>query len=271
MSSPAKSHGFTLLCQSDRAGREERVAHQVALLDDIPLCRAALAELERHSTALASGETVPVGSVEFVRRAMALAGIAEPESLSYPHVLKPYLRRQLERIPAGLVMGHWFVKPTVTKAFTGFVFDTFESPDHLSCHDRAQYDAFMAVDPRSPVWVSETVSWASEVRYYVLDGEILGEGRYDDGPDDVLLPEAAVVQEMVSRFSASPGAPVAFALDAGRLQDGSTALVEVNDMWAVGFYSGTLTEREYVRMLHRRWAQLTGGRRSGAGAGHARA
>ena len=261
---------FTLLCQNDRAGREERVARQVAMIDDIPLHEAALAALDRYTADLASGTQVPVGSVEFVRRAMAFAGIAEPDNLSYPQVLQPYLRRSVEQREAGTVVGHWFVKPVSTKAFTGFVFDTLDHPDHLSGHDRAQLNAFLALDPRSPVWVSEPVLWASEVRYYVLEGELLGEGRYDDGPDDALLPDAAVVREMVSRFSASPGAPVAFALDAGRLEDGCTALIEVNDAWAVGFYSGTLSERLYVRMLWRRWAQLAGERLSGEGTDHAK-
>ena len=187
---------------------------------------------------------------------MTFTGIAEPENLSYPRVLQPYLHRSVEQRDAGTVLGLWFVKPVDTKAFTGFVFDTLDNPDHLSCRDRAQYNAFLALDPRSRVWVSEPVSWVSEVRYYVLDGEILGEGRYDDGPDDAPLPDPAVVQEMASRFSASRGAPVAFALDVGVLEDGSTALVEVNDAWALGFYSGTLAPRQYVQMLWRRWQQL---------------
>lgn len=248
--------GLTLLCQSDRVGREERIAHQVALLEDIPLRRARLAELGSFAAALTAGTVVPVGSVEFVRRAMVLAGIAEPENLSYPPALRPYLHRRVEQREVGSVLGKWFVKPVLTKSFTGFVFDTLDNPDHLSCHDRLQLSAFLALDPRTPVWVSEPVSWTSEVRYYVLEGEIHGEGRYDDGPEDAPLADVAVVREMVSRYSASAGAPVAFAIDVGRLEDGSTALVEVNDMWAVGYYSGTLSERAYVRMLHRRWAQL---------------
>ncbi len=253
MSGQAKSRDFSLLCQSDRAGREERVAHQVAMLGDIPLRRAARAELDQCAADLASGAFVPVGSVEFVRRAMTFTGIAEPENLSYPRVLQPYLHRSVEQRDAGTVLGLWFVKPVDTKAFTGFVFDTLDNPDHLSCHDRAQYNAFLALDPRSRVWVSEPVSWVSEVRYYVLDGEILGEGRYDDGPDEAPLPDPAVVREMASRFSARPGAPVAFALDVGALGCGATALVEVNDAWALGFYSGTLAPRQYIQML---WQQL---------------
>jgi len=247
---------FTLLCQCDWGGREERLARQVALMDDVAVFGARLEEIDRYAAHLARGTCVPVGTVEFVRRAMDIAGISEPANLSYPQVLESHLHRRVNLIPAGLVMGRWFVKSTATKAFTGFVFDTFTDPADLDPHDRVQYEAFRALEPDAPVWVGEAVSWRSEVRYYVLDGQIVGEGRYDAGPDDALVPDPAVVQEMVRRFSASPGAPVAFAIDAGVLDCGTTALVEVNDAWALGYYSGTLEPREYVRMLWRRWRQL---------------
>ena len=251
-----ESSKLTLLCQRDWGGREERVARQVALLTDIPVLDGSFDGIERYAAHLARGACVPVGTVEFVRRAMALAGIAEPGNLSYPQVLRQYLHRQVEQREAGSVLGRWFVKPFTTKAFSGFVFDTLDNPDHLSCHDRAQHNAFLAIEPRSRVWVSEPVSWVSEVRYYVLNGEILGEGRYDDGPDDAPLPDPLVVREMASRFGANRGAPVAFALDVGVLDCGATALVEVNDGWALGYYGGTLEPRQYVQLLMRRWRQL---------------
>ncbi len=75
---------FALLCQADRAGREERLAHQVAMLEDLPLCAVGVEALEQYTEQLAGGVWLPVGSVEFVRRAMALAGLAEPANLSYP-------------------------------------------------------------------------------------------------------------------------------------------------------------------------------------------
>lgn len=250
---------FSLLCQRDRGGREERLGHQVALLEGIPVSGASLEEIGAHAAELARGTCVPIGTVEFVRRAMSLAGIREPANLSYPEVLEPYLHRLLELIPAGLVVGRLFVKPTATKAFTGFVFGTLDEPDDLDTHDRRQHAAFLALSPDELVWASEPVRWQSEVRYYVLDGQIVGEGRYDAGPEDAPLPERTIVEEMARRFSASAASPAAFAIDAGVLDDGATALVEVNDAWALGFYSGTLEPRDYVRMLCRRWRQLSAG------------
>lgn len=154
------------------------------------------------------------------------------------------------------MIGRRFVKPVATKAFTGFVFDTLGDPTALGEHDRAQCEAFLGLDPAAPVWVSEPVTWRSEVRFYVLDGKIVGEGHYDEGPDDALLPERSAVGEMVRQVCSSQNAPVAFALDAGVLECGATALVELNDAWALGYYSGTLTARQYLQMLWRRWRQM---------------
>lgn len=88
---------FALLCQADRAGREERLTHQVAMLEDLPLCAVGIEALEQYAAQLAGGVWLPVGSVEFVRRAMVLAGVAEPENFSYPPQLRPYLHRRLEQ------------------------------------------------------------------------------------------------------------------------------------------------------------------------------
>lgn len=253
---------FALLCQAHRAAREERLAHHVAMVDNVPLCSASIEALEQYAAQLAGGLWLPVGSVEFVRRAMALAGIVEPANLSYPDVLRPYLHREVSQRQAGSVIGRRFIKPVATKVFTGFVFDALDDPVDLGEHDRAQCEAFLALDPSTPVWVSEPVRWRSEVRFYVLDGQVVGEGRYDEGPEDALLPERFTVHEMLERFSGDPGAPAAFAIDAGVLECGATALVEVNDAWALGFYSGTLGPREYLQMLWRRWRQMLSTNRS---------
>jgi hypothetical protein len=96
---------FTLLCQCCWGGREERLARQVALMDGVVVFGARLEEIDRYAAHLAGGTCVPVGTVEFVRRAMDIAGISEPANLSYPQVLESHLHRRVNLIPAGLVMG----------------------------------------------------------------------------------------------------------------------------------------------------------------------
>lgn len=247
---------FSILRQSGSSHIEPRVAMQYAMTTDTPTKSARLESLEDHAGSLRQGTTLPVGSVEFIRKAMAMAGIAEPKNLSYPEPLRPCLRREVRQCTAGSVLGHWFIKPTTTKTFTGFVFDTLGNPEHLSGYDRAQYNEFLALPPETPVWVSEPVTWLSEFRYYVIDGEVRGEGRYDDAPDDMPVPDYFAVGQMATIMAKTPNAPVAFSLDVGVLDTGETALIECNDAWALGYYKGTLSPRDYIEMLWRRWEQL---------------
>lgn len=234
---------------------EGRIISQYAMTTDTPMQVVRIEDLGRHRKALRTGLALPVGSVEFVRAAMALAQIPEPANLSYPEALRAFLSRTVTLLPAGAVSGRCFIKPTETKAFTGFVCDTQTAPDALDAHDRQQFLAFSDLAPDTPVWVSEPVTWVSELRYYLVNGEIRGAGRYDDGPDDAPEPDPAVVDAMVRCLAAQP-APAAFALDVGVLDTGATALVECNDAWALGFYRGTLSARDYVQMLWVRWGQL---------------
>jgi len=247
---------FSLLRQAGSSRIEERVATQYAMTADVPISSVSIETLRDHEEGLRKGATVPVGSVEFVRKAMSLAGIVEPDNISYPDCLAQWLHRAVEQRRAGSVLGRWFIKPTETKAFTGFVVDTLGDPDHLSPHDREQYNAFLALSADTPVWVCEPVTWLSEFRYYVVDGEVRGEGRYDDAPDEMPAPDIRQVAEMASIMAGSAGAPIAFGLDVGVLDSGETALIECNDAWALGYYRGTLSQREYIEMLWRRWEQL---------------
>jgi hypothetical protein len=251
---------FSVLRQAGTNGAEGRAAAQYAMTADIPLKSVYFEALDRHTDELKSGTVLPVGSVEFVRLGMQLAGIAEPENLTYPDVLRDYLCREIAMREAGEVKGRWFVKPTVTKEFTGFVFDTAASPDELDEHSRAQHDTFVAMPADSVVWVSEPVAWLSEYRYYVVNGQVQGFARYDDGADDAPMPDMAKVREMTQKWASSPNSPVGFGLDVGVLASGETALVECNDMWALGLYRGSVPPGVYVEMLWARWAELVAAR-----------
>lgn len=96
----------------------------------------------------------------------------------------------------------------------------------------------------------------SEHRYYVLEGKILGHARYDSGPDEWPDPDQEQVEKMVEILSNITNTPVAYALDVGVLDNGSTALVEFNDAWAIGLYRGAISAEQYALFLQHRWNQL---------------
>lgn len=246
---------FSIIRQVGTSHVESRVASHYAMTAGVPIADARFEALDAHKDAIASGLVLPVGSVEFVRKAMEFAGISEPENLTYPRVLAQYryLKRNVRQCQAGSVSDGLFVKPVETKAFTGYVVMDFEK---LSEHDFEQHEAFLSLPHETLVWTSTPVAWVSEVRYYVLGGKVVGEGRYDDGEDNAPLPDESMVAEMASLMALSPGAPAAFSLDVGVLDTGETALVECNDAWALGYYKGTLSHRDYMDMLWHRWRQL---------------
>lgn len=240
---------------------EVRLAVHHAMLTDTEIKAASIEGLGLHAEALRSGRVLPIGSVEFVRMAMEVAGISEPASISYPQVLSNHLHREVRSQAAGNVLGRWFVKPQKTKAFTGFVFDSSMGPGQLPEHEREQLSGFNALPPHEEVWVSEPVVWSSEYRFYVLDGQALAFARYDDGPDSAPMVDESVVAEMLFAMASWPDAPCAFSLDVGVLASGETALVECNDAWALGYYGVPLDRGRYIEMLWRRWSQLHEGRR----------
>jgi hypothetical protein len=182
---------------------------------------------------------------------MVHQGIAEPYPLDYPVSLQewiPYGAHSV--IPYGDLPKGWTPenhqglhgKPVVTKLDEGLW-----APD-------------------TPFWIAPYHRFASEWRVYILRGEIIGMGRYDDRDvdDTHSFPDMDIVGQMVSAYT-KHDAPAGFGLDVGvsegpggenPFEDGRTKLVEVNDGWALGLYKGTCSPRDYLRLLEARWTDI---------------
>ena len=239
----------------DQSSPEVRACLKAAVMGDerIAVLRSGIFDLHLHEDLLRSGHALPVGSVEFVREAMSVAGVPEPAGLSYPSCLTRFLRRDVRQVRAGSVLGRCFVKPLKTKLFTGFVFDILKRREDMDAFEREQYDAFMEVPDRDLVWCCDPVEFLSEWRYYVRGGQVIGEARYDaEGSEDAPKPDECVVREIVD------GLPFLHpcAVDVGVLESGETALVEVNDAWAIGLYAGALGDKDYLEFLSERWGSI---------------
>jgi hypothetical protein len=187
-----------------------------------------------------------VGGVPTVRAALRRLGRDMPEPNDYPAQLTPFLRRRIwgstiAGALATLERGHGpvFVKPRGRlKRFTGRV-----------ASDASGWP-FASVSGHQAVWCSEVVEWLSEHRVFVARGEILDIRPYFG--DTSVLPDDDVVGQSLEALSET--APAGFALDVGVLSDGSTAIVEMNDGFAIGRYG--LSPRLYIEVLAARWHEL---------------
>ena len=94
--------------------------------------------------------------------------------------------------------------------------------------------------------------WRSEFRAYVIGARTVALDHYDGDPD--LRPCERVIAEAVRAYYDSGEAPAGYGIDFGVLDDGSTALVEANDGYALGAYG--IAADLYADVLLARWAQL---------------
>ncbi len=244
----------TIILQNVATLEVRQVRVGALLVNGITVVNATLETLPALRTLLCEG-AMPVGSVEFVRAAMKQASIKEPPFICYPQGLAAHMRRPIIASTIGqmgLLCERSFVKPVATKLFTGFVFDPSQPGDLPSEHDNDQRRTLCSLPADTPVWLSPPVEWLCEWRYYI-DGGILGKARYDDGPEDAPQPDHDFVFECIDQC----GLKHPYALDIGVLSDGQSAVVELNDAWALGLYNHALSPAGYLRFLLRRWASIT--------------
>lgn len=230
---------ITFILQIDPVLLMEKAAvrHACALDDDLHIVK-----VPRHVVENADEPPCPVGSVDFCTRWMRHCRIPEPEPIDYPDCLRFALGRHVRLVPFDQArIGSW-IKPRETKAWEPHIMTWGEQifPDDL-------------------VWECEQIpseKWIAEWRVYVLQGRIVGHGRYDDGPDESVAYDAPLVQTWVDTYTASGTAPEGYALDVALLADGRTIMIEVTDGWAIGYYKGTCSPVDYARLLAARWHEI---------------
>lgn len=191
---------------------------------------------------------LPVGTVEFVQTCLRRLGRPAPPPPDYSG-LEHFLHRNLWETIKGRIATRpepVFLKPrNAYKTFTGFVLGTDPEQDAI----------VQGLPDNFPVWVSEPVTFLSECRYYVKENALMGFGRYDDGDETAPLPDPAVIRNAIACMTQQGMA--SYALDFGVLDSGETALVEVTDAWASGYYKdGTMTPLMFLDWLDTRYRQL---------------
>jgi hypothetical protein len=241
----------------------------VQRVDGAPELRALAAELARrgvdvqwftakqlHRRRLALEASVLVaGEIPIVEGALKALGTVIPERSDYPDVLAPWLRRRVWTSTVGAVCAAFaadearpmFVKPRGRlERFTGRVVD---SPNELGF--------LFDVSRHQELWCSERVRFVSEHRVFVVNGIIVGVRHYA-GDAEVTI-DRDVVDEAVQTFERSGEPPRGYGIDFGVLDDGCTALVEVNDGYGLGSYG--LDPSAYTDLTIARWVELVSGQR----------
>jgi|SRR5688572_5645970 len=190
-------------------------------------------------------EALVCGFIEDVYKALDKLELPRPPSIDYPEELRAHYGRRIwegtldEIQDRGLHPGV-FVKPRgYQKLFTGFVWR-----GQPACRLR------LAPYPKdTPVFFAEPVTFIAEHRCYVLDGEIAGVHFYKG--DWSQAPNRYIVERAVQAYRPYR----AYAIDFGVLPGERTAVVEVNDAFALGNYG--LHSHLYARMIEARWEELT--------------
>jgi len=226
-----------LLQSDDVSSMEKRaIRHFSMIRDGVDIQNTTLVDMDDVS---ADSIACPVGTVEFVKACLKRHGLKVPAAMSYPDCLREFLCRNIAAGEARDARPDQFIKPLLrVKAFTGSIKGNLTEIVNEGCR----------------VWMSDPVAFVAEYRYYIVNGRIVGRGRYDDldGDTDV---DPVVVERAVAIMT-EDGAPAGYALDFGVLDDGRTALVEMNDGWALGLYRGSVRPCDYAQLLYARWIEI---------------
>jgi len=181
-------------------------------------------------------EDVIFGSVEATNFYFNYIGVKSPSYLGYPEELKPFLLRNVYKVEYGKINSKYpyFVKPAEgVKTFTGTLIRDENSEKLLK--------EFNNLTDQTLVWFSEPIDFISEFRCFVHNKELKGIQYYIG--DFTKFPNTEKILEMVKTYQTSN---CSYTLDVGVTKTGKTALVEVNDMWAIGSYG--FEPKTYVRM-----------------------
>lgn len=233
-------------------GNNKMEPEQVSVMNElkargIPVQLFTQKLLDRRRLSL-NPETLVVGDVTVVLRALKYLGINDFNQNSYPKSLASFYHRTIwessvKKMTNELYNGEFvtsvFVKPKYdTKKFTGFVLDTLDD-----------LRMFKGASRGTILYCATPVTWLSEYRVYVLNGEIVGIGHYEG--DKAVELDMNVIEEAIQVLEKSDEKTVAYGIDFGVLGNGKTALIEWNDAFSLGNYG--LSQKLYTDLIMARW------------------
>jgi hypothetical protein len=191
-----------------------------------------------------------VGDLPCILGALKQLAIPAPLPNDYPASLSDFLHRRVWKSTLGAlefalrdgVCRSTFAKPaTRCKRFTGCVFDA--ESDLYRVHGVSRHEE---------LWCAEVVTWASEYRVYIVNSEIRSVDWYA-GNREISL-DLNEVRRAILALDTAGESLAGYAIDFGVLASGATALVEMNDGFALGAYQ--IDSKNYTDLLWARWEEL---------------
>ncbi len=216
---------------------------------NIPYSLYTEKRIRRRQLPLDSSSLV-VGDMLCIYGALKQLKIPIPEAISYPPSLHNFLHRKTwETTLRGLEEKLWneeqkpiFAKPSSQqKRFTGRIFSSASDLYYVSHVSRNEI-----------LTCSEIVKWISEYRVYVVNSEIRAIDNYDGDPD--IMVSRDTIENAIETLGQNNESYAGYAIDFGVLDTGETALIEMNDGFAVGAYS--IDSENYTDMVLARWDEL---------------
>lgn len=223
-------------------------------LSEFPVSYCGYDDLFNLSPKESFSKYIPLGSVEYTQRYADHVGIKLPVNISYLPPVLDFVKREIRQGKYRDASLEDFVKPyEKIKSFTGDVKERIINQG-------------IEIDGEEDVWVSESVPFESEFRFYIQDfavnWEIAGWSRYDSLDVVNPGPDINLVRSLAEEIHKDLG-PNAYTIDIGWRPDiEEYDIVEVNDAWALGLYrnldpqSNPPTNQQYADMLYSRWLQI---------------
>ncbi len=209
-------------------------------------------DLENLTRKNPTNKDICIGSVQACNKFFDLIEVERPKYLGYPEELEAYYDRKIWTCKfSDITEFPVFIKPKDdVKLFTGMVIETKKDYDFVSSY-------YPEITPDLDVLCSGVLNFVSEYRCFIHKGELQGIHWYQG--DFKLMLNESMITEIEDMIGAYKSAPIAYTLDVGLYEINGmywVAVVEVNDMWAIGSYG--MDAKKYTRMSIDRFQQIKG-------------
>jgi hypothetical protein len=230
--------------------KEEQLVFEELKRQGIPIFFYTLKQILRRQLPL-DCQSLVVGDLDCIRGALQQLDIQLPQLNEYPASLESLLHRRIWRstlgnlessLLSGMMTQSVFAKPANRcKRFTGFII-----------HDEGDLYGVGNVSRREQIFCAEVVSWLSEYRIYVVKSKVRSVDFYSGNPEIKI--DENVVEQAIDMLDQSQESYAGYAVDFGVLSSGETALIEMNDGFAIGAYQ--INSQDYTDLILSRWEEL---------------